>query len=169
MSEQKHPVIHELFDRKFLLMLLGAFAIIALGGGYLLFLSPNMADATYLPALRIAFPACMAMLLLAILRVAFCRVHIDESGVTADRLPLGQTSLRWEEIRTAAIVHLHVGQNSDPIIVLSTLPPEQVLSRKALLGLPGLSPEEHVRVFYSSSRAAAVQHYLHMTLPEYSL
>lgn len=169
MPDNKNPVIHELMDVKFLFLLLGAFVFIVAGGSYLLFLSPQMANAAYLPVLRIAFPICAAMLLVVILRLLFCRVHIDETGVTADRLPLGQSSLRWEEIATAAIVHIHVGTNSEAIIVLATLPPEQVLTRKALLGTPGLSPDEHVRLTHSKSRAAAVQHYLHMTLPEYRI
>lgn len=169
MPDQKNPVIHELMDLKFLFLLLGAFVFIVAGGSYLLFLSPQMANATYLPVLRIAFPICAAMLLVVILRLLFCRVHIDETGVTADRLPLGQSSLRWEEIATAAIVHLSVGTNSEPIIVLATLPPEQVLTRKALLGLHGPGVHEHVRIPFSKARAAAVQHYLHMTLPEYHL
>ena len=167
MPEKKDPVIHELMDVKFLFLLLGTFVFIVAGGSYLLFLSPRMANATYLPVLRIAFPVCAAMLLIVILRLLFCRVHVDGTGVTADRLPFGQSSLRWEEITTAAIVHLHVGTNSEA--VLATLPPEQVLTRKALLGMHGLSPDEHIRLMHSKSRVAAVQHYLHMTLPEYHL
>lgn len=169
MSGQKSPVVHELMDVKFMFMLLAAFVFIVAGGAYLLFFSPRTADADYLPVLRTAYPICAAMLFVAILRVLFCRVHIDETGVTADRLPFGRSSLRWEEIATAAIVHLHIGTNSEPIIVLATLPPEQVLTRKALLGMPGLRPDEHVRLMYSKSRVAAAQHYLHMTLPEYHL
>ena len=169
MSDKKNPTLHEQMDVKFLFLLLGAFAFIVACGAYLLFFSPRTASITYLPVLRIAFPICVSMLLLAIIRLLFCRVHIDETGVTTDRLPLGQTSLRWEEIATAAIVHLRIGQNSEPIIVLATLPPEQVLTRKALLGMPGLSVSEHVRLTHSKARAAAVQHYLHMTLPEYHL
>lgn len=169
MSEKKKPVIHEILDLKLLFLLLGAFVFIVAGGAYLLFLSPRMANMTYLPLLRIAFPICAAMLLAALIRLLCCRVHIDESGVTTGRLPFGQTSLRWEEITTAAIVHLRVGKDSEPIIVLATLPPEQVISRKALLGLHGPSADEHVRIPHTKARAAAVQHYLHMYLPEYHL
>lgn len=170
MPEKKNPVIHEISEKRLLLLLHGAFAFIAAGGAYLVFFSPRVQAATYIDALRIAYFICLVMLLLAILRIMRCRLHIDETGVSNDRLPFGQTSLRWEEIATGAIVHLNMSQgSSEPIIVLATRPPEEVLTRQALLGLHGLSVHEHVRFSCTKARTACVQHYLHMTLPEYHL
>lgn len=107
--------------------------------------------------------------LAGIVRLLFCRVRLDENGADADDL-FGNTVLNWSDIRTAAIVRLVVGsQKSDGFIVLSTREPQEVLTHRALTTRKVLSRDEVVRIPLNARRRAAVEHYLRMTLPEYTL
>lgn len=169
MSEQNPPRIDELCNRKLLLLIIVSLVFVAACGIAIGYVWHNL-DATTHTVILIAFAMSAVTSLVLLVRLALCRLRIDESGVDVDNLLFSSTQLAWSDIRTAAIVHLSFGnQKADPLILLATLAPEAVISRRALTTSRGLAKDEHVRIPLTPARRAAVEHYLHMTLPEYHL
>ena len=165
----KHqPRINELAHVKLLLMTCAFLAGMLLG---IPFLSRRWEplDSPLLDAFLIFFKFSCITYLAIILRLLFCRVRIDETGADVDHL-LGSNALNWGDIRTAALVRLVIsGQKSDAFIILSTREPQEVLTHQALTTRKVLSPSEVIRIPLSYDRRRAVEHYLHMTLPEFTL
>ncbi len=169
MSEQ-NPRIDERCYKALLRMILFGSSLYALAVVYLFFFLPDgMTFPKAFYYVQTFFVLANALLLS---RLFFCRVRIDENGVDFDNLFGSSTVLRWDEIRTAAIVRLRVGgKQSQPLILLTTRPAEKALSHAAMTGSgkSRLRQDEHVRIELTPACRAAVEHYLHMTLKEYSL
>lgn len=169
MSEPRKPVIDEIYDRKFPLVMLAGMALIAICG-VIIACNWTALDRTG----RLLGPiACIlggGGSLVLLIRFLISRVRIDENGADVDNPLNGNAMLRWEEIHTAAIVRFsHGGTRSAPLIVLATPGPETVLTVSALMNGKGLSRHEHVRIPFTAARCAAIEHYLGMKLPEYDL
>ena len=112
--------------------------------------------------------ATAVLLLLLLWFVNRARLVVDDQGVMMTHIVTASHTLDWKQIRTAAIVRL----SNDPRyhwIVLSTNPqPAEVIVRKRLMWKNPVRGEE-VRIPYTDKRREAVEHYLHMTLPEIQL
>ena len=78
-----------------------------------------------------------------------------------------ERSLRWADIRTAAIVTLK-NMNYPAMIVLSVHTPEETLTRKRMMWKNPIHGEE-LRFQLTDSRRAVVEQQLGMTLPEITL
>ncbi|MBR3764912.1 MAG: hypothetical protein IKK57_10245 [Clostridia bacterium] len=160
--------INELANVRFLLLSFAFLAGMLLGIPLLTYMwAPH--ESPLLEAFLIFFKlSCLTYLAIGV-RLLFCRVHIDETGADVDQL-FGNTAMSWGDVRTAAIVRLVVGnQKSDGFIVLSSREPQEVLTHRALTTRKVLSRDEVVRIPLNARRRAAVEHYLHMTLLEYTL
>lgn len=165
MTDQRKPQINELTDKSFILLVAGMLAFFIISG-VIIFPSVSTLKETCMTVALFLLPYSLALLL----RLLFMRLRIDESGVEMDNLLSRSTCLRWEEIRTAAVVHLNIaGEKSRPLIILSPLAPQEVLTRKAQLGPGSLKAAECLRIPHTGAREAAVQHYLGMYLAEYHL
>lgn len=167
MSEKQNPVIHEQFDKKFTVMFLIAAAAMLACAVLLYVCGDSLYTGTLLTVFRVWAYAASVVCLVVLIRCLICKVHIDEIGVDVHNPLTGHMDYRWSEIRTAAVVKLHVGAGQpSPVIILSHLQPEDVLTRRALIQGKGLSRHDQVRIMYTQARREAVEHYLHMTLPE---
>ena len=135
-------------------------------GGVLLILGPARVGGSVMKLVRPLMIASLPLTLVILLRCLICKLRMDENGVEAHP-PLGSSAyLRWEEIHTAAIVVLTVnGAASDPMILLATPEPQEVLTRDALLHSRNLAKHEQIRIPDSPKRREIVEHYLHMELP----
>lgn len=162
------PRINELAHGRLLMLLLVSVCFPVICIAFLSTMWSSLDEKTHLVVIVVcALSGVMSLALIT--RLLFCRVHINETGVDADDL-FGSSALSWGDIRTAAIVRLNInGQKSSPSIVLSTREPQEVLTYRALTTRKVLSPEEVIRIPMSPRRRAAVEFYLHMTLPEFTL
>ncbi len=169
MSEQ-NPRIDELNLRTLLRLLILMAVMYAVVAVAFFFVSSRIPEDSRTIAI-ILLAVGGGSVVLFIIRLLNCRLRIDENGVDVDNLLGAPTVLRWEEIRTAAIVHLRVGNaRANPLILLATRPAAEVLTRNALLGgKTRHRPEELARFDLTPARRAAVEHYLHMSLAEYHL
>lgn len=169
MSEQNTPRIDEMYNRKFMLLMLVMLILLAVCAVAIGNVWHNL-DATLHTVVLIAFAMSGVTSLVLLLRLAFCRVRINESGADVDNPFSGNTTLAWGDIRTAAIVRITMGgKKADPVILLSTREPEIVLTHRALTTSKVITKDEHVRIPLTPARRKAVEHYLGMTLPEYTL
>lgn len=168
MSEPS-PRIDELYNRKFMLLMLFMLPLLALCAVVVGYMWRHLDAAMHTVAL-IVFTMSGVTTIALLLRLLFCRIHIDENGANVDNPFSGNTMLAWNDVRTAAIVHLNLGgQKADPLILLATREPEVVLTRRALTTSKVLTKHEHVRIPMTPARRAAVEHYLGMALPEVRL
>lgn len=167
MSEKKNTVINEMFDVKFTLMFAVVTVVMLFCAVYLHGYSGSSLQGAVLTVARCwAYIMCVASPVMLV-RCLLCRVRIDENGVDVSNPFTGRMDFRWNELHTAAVVKIGMGgTRSQPVIILSSLDPAQVLTRNALVNGKGLSRREHVRIMYSKARREAVEHYLRMTLPE---
>ena len=167
MSEKQSPIIHEPFYKKFpLVFLIAAVAMLACSA-LLYFIGDSLYRGTVLTVFRVWTYTASVICLVILVRCLICKVHIDETGVDVNNPFTGHMDYRWSEIRTAAVVKLHIGTaKPSPVIILSNLQPEEVLTRKALIHGKGLSRHVQVRIMYTKARREAVEHYLRMTLPD---
>lgn len=167
MSEKKNPVINELFDKKFPMMFLLATVFTSACAIYLHGYGGSLYRGTLLTVLQVWADVASIACLVVLVRCLLCKVRIDENGVDVNNPLTGRMDYRWDEVRTAAVVKLHIGTaKPSPVIILSNLQPEEVLTRKALIHGKGLSRHDQVRIMYTKARRDAVEHYLHMTLPD---
>ena len=92
------------------------------------------------------------------------RFQVDVEGIRINR-PRGKVDqMRWQDVRTAAIVHM----DEDKWIVLSILEPQEVLVRQRLqTRQDDGSTVLHLSANERNRRLA--EHHLHMTLPEVHL
>ena len=167
MTIDRNPRIDERLNPQFIRLCLLGLAFQALLGALFAFTwdtqSPLMQKLT-IGVLAVGISSLLAVLI----RLLFCRVRIDENGVSANGLLSGFNTLRWEEIRTAAVYRLNLdGSPTNAVILLTTLPAEEALTRQALTGGKVLSPHDSLRIPLGYDRLRAIEHYLHMTLPTY--
>lgn len=162
------PRLNELAYVKLLHLLLFSMGFLILCAVLISPMWHNLSDTVH-TLFIILFSLSFVTSLAGIVRLLFCRVRIDENGADADDL-FGNNAMAWDEIRTAAIVRLNInGQKADPFIVLSNREAEVVLTYRALTTRKVLAPDETVRIPLNPRRRAAVEYYLHMSLPEYTL
>lgn len=166
---QTNPRIDERYNKKFLLLLLVLAAMLAVCAAAIVPAWDHFGQDMRTVVLVI-FALSGTTTLALIVRLLLCRLRIDENGADVDNPFSGNTVLAWGDVRTAAIVRLRVsGTTADPIIILSTREPADVLTARALLHGKGLTRHEHVRIPCTPARLAAVEHYLHKSLPEYTI
>ena len=165
----RNPRIDEISNPQFIRLLLMGLAFQCLCS-VVIGLSWDTLSATLQTLVPVALGAGLVGYLAVLLRLLFCRVRIDENGVHANGLTSGYRTLRWTDIRTAAIFRLmQDGKPGNAVILLTTRPPEESLTREALTTSKVLAPHEHLRIPLGYDRRKAIEHYLHMTLPEYRL
>ena len=169
MSEHNPPRIDELYNRKFMLLMAAMLVMLAGCAVIISNVWHNLDSTTHTVAL-IAFAMSGVTTLGMLVRLAFCRVRIDEGGTEADNPLSGGNHLAWSDIRTAAIVRITVGnQTADPLILLSSREPEVALTHRALTTGKVLTKDEQLRIPLTPARRKAIEHYLGMTLPEYTI
>lgn len=165
----QNPHINEISNPRFIRLLLMGLALLALTC-IPIALRWDTLDATLQTLAPIILGTGLVTYLAVLLRLLFCRVRIDENGASSNSLSAGYHTLRWADVRTAAIFRLmHDGKPGSAMILLTTRPPEESLTRKALTTGKILAAHEQLRIPLSYDRRKAVEHYLHMTLPEYHL
>lgn len=170
MSEKKNPVIHEQFGKRLTLTFLLATVFTVACAVCLYVYGDALYRGTLLTVLQVWADAASIACLVVLVRCLLCKVRIDETGVDVNNPLTGRMDYRWDEVRTAAVVKLHIGTaKPSPVIILSRLQPEDVLTRKALIHGKGLSRHDQVRIMYTKARREAVEHYLHMKLPDISV
>ena len=92
------------------------------------------------------------------------RFRVDAEGIRINRLRGRIDQLRWQDVRTAAIVHL----DEDKWIVLSTLEPQEVLVRQRL-ETPQQNDRATIHLSANDRNLRLAEHHLHMTLPDVHL
>lgn len=140
------------------LFLLALVAILLLFGGV------NDPDAiTIVPAAVVA----VSFLILG-LWLHTQQVVIDDEGVSV-KVFWRRGKLRWEEIVTCAVVDMNLGGGKPQrMIVLSTLPEEEIIDQRRLMH-GSRKIEQDMRFQYSEARVRSLQHYLKRDIKVYSL
>lgn len=96
------------------------------------------------------------------------RLIIDDEGVRTRSLLGKVRSLRWDAIRTAAVVHLSANDLHCWIVLSAEPDPRQVLIRKRLISMKPRDGQE-LRIPYGTRRCQIIGERLHMTLPQIML
>ncbi len=110
------------------------------------------------------YAVCMWGLLALVNRSRF---KVDGEGVGIHPLWGKRVTLRWQDVRTAAIVQMS-GRGDMHWITLSPKQPEEVLLKKRFHWTSGKKDGE-VRVVYTEKRREAIEHWLDRELPEFGL
>ena len=169
MSNIPSPRLNELYQPKFLFLMLIMVATTVVGMVYF-GLNWGLMESGAQILLMVVYGIGGLLSLVLTIRLMVCRVRIDEHGVDVDNPFSGNTLLSWESIRTAAIVRIQVsGRTADPLIILATREPEVVLTKHGLSSSKVIGKHEHVRIPCNHARREAIEHYLHMTLPEFTI
>ena len=120
----------------------------------------NGLDVQTLLAFGISVPLVLGMLALLCRLMRKYRFRVDERGICIDGLFGRKEFLRWDRVRTAAVVHYDGSRE----IVLSVGEPAEVLVKKRLMRIrQNTSEEMHLGV--SERMRGIVEHHLHMELP----
>nr|MBR4281210.1 PH domain-containing protein [Clostridia bacterium] len=169
MENNASPRLNQLYYPKFLAMMLLVLATTAAASVYFS-LNWGEMEPSGQTLLMVVYGGGGLLSLVLTIRLLICRVRIDENGVDVDNPFSGNTMLNWGDIRTAAIVRIRVsGRTSDPMIILATREPEIVLTKHGVSSGKVIGKHEHVRIPLNPARRATIEHYLHMTLPEYTI
>ena len=143
---------------------LAAFVIVPVGFMYVASLLENGFDGEALLAGIVALGMMLGAAVLASRCMRKYRFRVDAEGIHINRLRGKVDQLRWQDVRTAAIVHL----DEDEWIVLSTLEPQEVLVRQRLQ-TPQQNDRTTMHLSANERNRRLAEHHLHMTLPEVHL
>ena len=164
MSEQKNqPRLEERYGKSFTRTMALGMGWMILCTGIIVRMGADTFSASVMQGAKIVSLIAAGICAVLLVRSLLCKVRLDENGVEVNNPLLGRSDFRWEELNTAAIVVFTYGKQSERVILLSTRPPEEVLTPAAMRGRA--SKHEQVRIPYTEKRREIVEHYLHMALP----
>ena len=166
MSEQK-PRLEEKYGKSFTKTMALGMGWLILSTGIIMRMGEDSLSAPVMKTVVIVSLIAAGVSAVLLVRSLLCKVRLDETGVEVNNPLLGSSDFRWEELHTAAIVVFTVQKQSMQVILLSTRPPEEVLTPVAMRGRA--SKHEQVRIPYTEKRREIVEHYLHMELPTFRL
>ena len=166
MSEQK-PRLEEKYGKSFTKTMALGMGWLILSTGIIMRMGEDSLSAPVMKIVVIVSLIAAGISAVLLVRSLLCNVWLDETGVEVNNPLLGSSDFRWEELHTAAIVVFTVQKQSMQVILLSTRPPEEVLTPAAMRGRA--SKHEQVRIPYTEKRREIVEHYLHMELPTFRL
>ena len=166
MSEQK-PRLEEKYGKSFTKTMALGMGWLILSTGIIMRMGEDSLSAPVMKIVVIVSLIAAGVSAVLLVRSLLCKVRLDETGVEVNNPLLGSSDFRWEELHTAAIVVFTVQKQSMQVILLSTRPPEEVLTPAAMRGRA--SKHEQVRIPYTEKRREIVEHYLHMELPTFRL
>ena len=166
MSEQK-PRLEEKYGKSFTKTMALGMGWLILSTGIIMRMGEDSLSAPVMKIVVIVSLIAAGISAVLLVRSLLCKVRLDETGVEVNNPLLGSSDFRWAELNTAAIVVFTFEKQSEQVILLSTRPPEEVLTPSAVRGRA--SKHEQVRIPYTEKRREIVEHYLHMELPTFRL
>ena len=166
MSEQK-PRLEEKYGKSFTKTMALGMGCFILCTGIIMRMGADSLSAPVMKSVVIVSLIAAGISAVLLVRSLLCKVRLDETGVEVNNPLLGSSDFRWAELNTAAIVVFTFEKQSEQVILLSTRPPEEVLTPSAVRGRA--SKHEQVRIPYTEKRREIVEHYLHMELPTFRL
>lgn len=168
MSEQKsQPRLEERYGKSFTKTMALGMGWLILCTGVILRMGADTLSAPVMQVVKVLMLIGIGVCGALLVRSLLSKIRLDETGVEVNNPLLGRSDFRWEELHTAAIVVFAYGKQSERVILLSTRPPEEVLTSAALKR--SASRHEQVRIPYTEKRREIVEHYLHMELPTFRL
>lgn len=168
MSEQKNqPWLEERYGKSFTQTMALGMGWLILCTGVIMRMGTDRLSTPVMQSVVIMSLIAAGVCAVLLVRSLLCKVRLDENGVEVNNPMGGSSDFRWEELKTAAVVVFTSGKQSTRVILLSTCPPEAVLTRAALRGRA--SKHEQVRIPYTEKRREIIEHYLHMELPTFRL
>lgn len=167
MPEKNAPVLQEMYNKRLTLVTGGMVGMYVAFAVIVCVMGPNTFGERAMQVLPIVLAVGGLVTLVTFIRCLRCKISLDEVGAEVGN-PFGRgSSLRWDELHTAALVRYGLPNGEAvPVILLSTLEPEAVLTRAAYE-----HPQKHtqVRIPWTATRQRVVEHHLRMTLPEVQL